>query len=186
MQDLLTEVLTAIVDHADEPVAALPRVPAAELATMQGVERGARRARTRRTACVHQLFEAQVDRTPDAIALVHRAQRVTYQQLDERANAVAAHLRELGVGPDSMVGVFIERSIDMVVGLLGILKAGAAYVPMDPAYPSVRIGMMLEDSHADVVLTHSRLADSVQGVRDVDRPRHVRRPPRRSRRRCPT
>src|SRR6476620_5113501 len=66
-----------------------------------------------------------------------------------------------------MVGIFVERSIDMVVGLRGIMKAGAAYVPMDPAYPSVRIGMMLEDSHADVVLTQSRLADSVHGVRDV-------------------
>ncbi len=164
VQDLLTEVLTAIVDHADEPVAALPRVPAAELTTMQAWNSGTARPFPG-TACVHQLFEAQVDRTPDAIALVHRAQQVTYQQLDERANAVAAHLRELGVGPDSMVGVFIDRSVDMVVGLLGILKAGAAYVPMDPAYPSVRIGMMLEDSHADVVLTHSRLADSVQGVR---------------------
>src|SRR6476620_4231460 len=66
-----------------------------------------------------------------------------------------------------MVGIFVERSVEMMVGLLGIMKAGAAYVPMDPAYPSVRIGMMLEDSHADVVLTHSRLADSLQGVSDV-------------------
>src|SRR4029077_1711814 len=115
----------------------------------------------------HQLFETQVDRTPDATALIHRARSLTYRELDERANAVAAHLRALGVGPDSMVGIFIDRSIDMVVGLLAIMKAGAAYVPMDPAYPSVRIGMMLEDSRADVVLTHSRLADSVHGVRDV-------------------
>jgi natural product biosynthesis luciferase-like monooxygenase protein len=168
VRDLLVEVLTAIVDHADAPVAELPRVPDGELGVMK-----AWNAATARDypsgACVHELFEAQVDLTPDAIALVHRAQRLTYRELDERANAVAAHLRELGAGPDAMVGIFIERSAEMVVGLLGILKAGAAYVPMDPAYPSVRIGMMLEDSHADIVLTHSRLADSVDSVGDGTR-----------------
>ena len=166
VRDLLVELLTATVDHADAPVGELPRMPSADLTVME-----AWNATTAREypsgACVHELFEAQVDHTPDAIALVHRAQRLTYRELDERANAVAAHLRELGAGPDAMVGIFLERSAEMVVGLLGILKAGAAYVPMDPAYPSVRIGMMLEDSHADIVLTHSRLADSIEGVRDV-------------------
>ncbi|MET0577236.1 MAG: MupA/Atu3671 family FMN-dependent luciferase-like monooxygenase, partial [Ilumatobacteraceae bacterium] len=163
---LFSEVLTALVDHADEPVGALPRVPAAELAVMEAWN-AATTCDYPDAACVHELFEAQVDRTPDSVAIVHRGQQLTYRELDQRANAVAAHLRELGVGPDSMVGIFIERSVEMVVGLFGILKAGAAYVPMDPAYPSVRIGMMLEDSRATVVLTHSRLADSIEGVGDV-------------------
>ena len=158
--------LTAIVDRADDPVAVLPRVPAAEQATMQQWNASTRRPYPSEV-CVHQLFEAQVDRTPDATALIYRTRSLTYRELDERANAVAAHLRRLGVGPDSMVGIFIDRSIDMMVGLLGIMKAGAAYVPMDPAYPSVRIAMMLEDSGAEVVLTHSTLADSLHGVRDV-------------------
>ena len=167
-RDLLVEMLTAIVDRADDPVAVLPRVPAAEQATMQQWNASTRRPYPSEV-CVHQLFEAQVDRTPDATALIYRARSLTYRELDERANAVAAHLRRLGVGPDSMVGIFIDRSIEMMVGLLGTMKAGAAYVPMDPAYPSVRIAMMLEDSGAEVVLTHSTLADSLHGVRDVVR-----------------
>ncbi|MGZ4739594.1 MAG: MupA/Atu3671 family FMN-dependent luciferase-like monooxygenase [Ilumatobacteraceae bacterium] len=166
VRDLLCEVLTAMVDHADQPVADLPRVPAAELAVMRAWNAATGREYASDLG-VHQFFEAQVDRTPDAIALIHRAQRLTYRELDGRANAVAAHLRDLGVGPDSMVGIFIERSVEMMVGLLGILKAGAAYVPMDPAYPSARIAIMLEDSNAQVVLTESRLVDSIEGVADV-------------------
>ncbi|MGZ4765262.1 MAG: MupA/Atu3671 family FMN-dependent luciferase-like monooxygenase, partial [Ilumatobacteraceae bacterium] len=166
VRDLLCEVLTAMVDHADQPVADLPRVPAAELAVMRAWNAATGREYPSDLG-VHQFFEAQVDRTPDAIALIHRAQRLTYRELDGRANAVAAHLRDLGVGPDSMVGIFIERSVEMMVGLLGILKAGAAYVPMDPAYPSARIAIMLEDSNAQVVLTESRLVDSIEGVADV-------------------
>jgi natural product biosynthesis luciferase-like monooxygenase protein len=166
VRELLIEVLTAIVDHPDGRVGDLPRMSVLERDAI-----AAWNAATAREyasgACVHELFEAQVDRTPDATAVIHRDQRLTYRQLDERANAVAAHLRDLGVGPDSMVGIFIERSVEMMVGLLGVLKAGAAYVPMDPSYPSVRIGMMLEDSHATVVLTHSRLAGSIEGVADV-------------------
>ena len=166
VRDLLREILIAIVDHPDALIADLPRIPAAERDVMAAWNTATAREYPA-GVCVHELFEAQVDRTPDAVALICRARRLTYRQLDERANAVAAHLRDVGVGPDSMVGIFIERSIEMMVGLLGILKAGAAYVPMDPAYPSVRIAMMLEDSHADVVLTHSRLAGSVSGVSEV-------------------
>jgi natural product biosynthesis luciferase-like monooxygenase protein len=166
VRDLLCEILTALVDRADEPVGALPRAPAGELAVMEGWNAATARPYPA-DARVHELFEGQVDRTPEATVLIHRAERLTYRELDDRANAVAAALRDLGVGPDSLVGVFIERSIDMMVGLLGILKAGAAYVPMDPAYPAVRIGMMLEDARADVVLTHSRLAGSVVGVAHV-------------------
>ena len=145
-------------------------MPADELATLQGWN-----ARTAQDypgdVCVHELIEAQAERTPDAIALIHRADQATYRELDERANAVATELRNLGVRPDSLVGIYVERSIDMMVGLLGILKAGGAYVPMDPAYPALRLAMMMEDSHAEVVLTHSRLAGSVTGVPHVVRGR---------------
>ena len=122
----------------------------------------------RADACIHQLFEEQVDRTPDATALVFRSHepdlpraRRAGQRRGARACAGSAS------GPDSMVGVFIDRSVEMMVGLLGILKAGGAYVPMDPGYPAGRVAMMLEDSHADVVLTHSRLVGSIDGVEAV-------------------
>ncbi|MCF5710658.1 amino acid adenylation domain-containing protein, partial [Pseudomonas syringae] len=100
------------------------------------------------------LFEAQVERTPDAVALVHDAAALTYTQLNERANRLAHHLRDLGVVPDVRVGICVERGADMVVGLLAILKAGGAYVPLDPAYPVDRIAYMLQDSEPAVVLAH--------------------------------
>ena len=112
-------------------------------------------------SCVHEAFEAQVDRSPDAIAVVFRGQSLTYRDLDTRANRIARELIALGVGPDVMVGVFVQRSLEMVAGLLGILKAGGAYVPMDPAYPRERISTMLEDTRAPVVVTLERLRGSL-------------------------
>ena len=87
-----------------------------------------------REACVHELVEAQVARTPGAVAVVFEGERVTYAELNARANRLAHHLRTLGVGPDVRVGICVERSVEMVVGLLGILKAGGAYVPLDSSY----------------------------------------------------
>ena len=95
---------------------------------------------------VHQLIEAQVELTPDAEALVFAGQRLTYTQLNRRANRLAHRLMDAGVGPDVLVGLAVERSIDMVVGLLAVLKAGGAYVPLDPEYPRERLAYMLEDS----------------------------------------
>ncbi|MDX9625458.1 non-ribosomal peptide synthetase [Pseudomonas fragariae (ex Marin et al. 2024)] len=106
-------------------------------------------------ACVHQLFEAQVEKTPEAIALVFEARTFTYAQLNARANQLAHHLIGLGIGPDDRVAICVERSPEMVVGLLGILKAGAAYVPLDPAYPEQRLRYMLEDSAPAAVLVQS-------------------------------
>jgi len=103
--------------------------------------------------CIHQLFEAQAEQTPEAVAVVFEDEQLTYGELNRRANQVAHHLRSLDVCPDSLVGICIERSLEMVVGLLGILKAGGAYVPLDPAYPSERLAFMLEDSQAPVLLT---------------------------------
>ncbi len=110
-----------------------------------------------RDRCIHQLFEAQVERTPEAIALVFAGEKVTYQQLNRRANQLAHHLRKLSIGPEVLVGVCVDRSIEMVVGLLGILKAGGAYVPLDPSYPAERLAYMLEDSGVQVLLTQQRL-----------------------------
>lgn len=104
--------------------------------------------------CVHQLFEAQVLQRPEAVALVFAGQQLTYRQLNVRANGLAHRLRERGVGPDVLVGIALERSVDMVVGLLAILKAGGAYVPLDPEYPQDRLAYMIEDSRIQLLLTH--------------------------------
>ena len=103
--------------------------------------------------CVHELFESQVERTPDAIAVVFEDQQLSYRELNNRANQLAHYLRKHGVGPDELVGICVARSIETVIGLLGILKAGGAYVPMDPSYPKERLGFMIEDTHAGIVLT---------------------------------
>jgi len=105
--------------------------------------------------CVQELFEAQVETTPDAIALVFADEQLTYGELNARANQLARYLRRLGVAPDSLVGVCINRSFAMVVALLGILKAGSAYVPLDPAYPEQRLAFMLQDAQIGLVLTDS-------------------------------
>src|SRR5262249_28264971 len=107
--------------------------------------------------CIHELFEAQVARTPDAVAVVFAEQALTYQELNRRANKLAHHLQGLGVGPEVRVGIYVERSIDMVVGLLGIIKAGGAYVPLDPSYPQERLTFILRDAQVPVWLTQQRL-----------------------------
>ncbi len=106
--------------------------------------------------CVHQLVEKQAQRTPEAIAVVHQGQGLTYAQLNARANQLAHRLRELGAAPDERVGICLERSIDLVAGLLAILKSGAAYVPLDASYPAQRLAFMLEDSQPVVLLTDSK------------------------------
>ncbi|MDO7929923.1 amino acid adenylation domain-containing protein [Pseudomonas sp. KFB-139] len=125
------------------------------------------------TQTIHGLFEAQVERTPQAIALVHGNERLSYQTLNERANRLAHHLRNQGVQPDSRVGICVQRGVDMVVGLLAILKAGGAYVPLDPAYPVDRIAYMLQDSAPTAILAHAAshelLATSSAPVIELDR-----------------
>jgi len=109
--------------------------------------------------CIHQLVEQQVEKTPDNVAVVFEDQSLTYAELNTRANQLAHHLRTLGVGAETLVAIACERSLEIVVGMLGILKAGAAYVPLDPAYPKDRLAYMLEDSAASVLLTQSWLKD---------------------------
>ncbi|MEH1894384.1 MAG: amino acid adenylation domain-containing protein [Nostoc sp.] len=109
--------------------------------------------------CIHQLFEAQVERTPDAVAVVFEDEQLTYCELNTRANQLAHYLQALGVKPEVLVGICVERSLDMVIGLLAILKAGGAYVPLDPMYPPERLAFMLENADIFVLLTHKRLAE---------------------------
>ncbi|NEQ81204.1 MAG: amino acid adenylation domain-containing protein, partial [Moorea sp. SIO2I5] len=109
--------------------------------------------------CIHQLFEEQVEKTPDAIAVVFEEQSLTYSQLNRQANQLAHYLQKLGVVPETLVGICVERSIEMVVGLLAILKAGGAYVPLDPNYPQERISYILADSQASVLLTTEKLVN---------------------------
>ena len=111
--------------------------------------------------CVHQLFEIQAERTPQATALVLEGWRLSYRELNQRANRLARHLRALGIGPEATVGICLERSPEAIVGLLGILKAGGAYVPLDPDYPRERLSFMVEDAGARVVLTITRWLDKL-------------------------
>ncbi len=122
---------------------------------------------------IAQLFEQQVARTPDAVAVVSAGRSLTYRELDQRSNRLARHLQQLGVRPETLVGIAVERSVEMMVGLLAILKAGGAYVPMDPSYPAQRIALMIEDSEAQVILatesTRSRLGKSARRIVSIDR-----------------
>ncbi|MEH1901876.1 MAG: amino acid adenylation domain-containing protein [Nostoc sp.] len=111
--------------------------------------------------CIHQLFEEQVEKTPEAVAVVFENQQLTYYQLNQKANQIAHHLQSLGVGPDDLVAICVERSLEMVVGLLGILKAGGAYVPLDYNYPQERLSYMLTDSGVEVLLTQESLLESL-------------------------
>ena len=107
--------------------------------------------------CFHQLFEEQVKRTPEAVAVIFEGHRMTYRELNQRANQLAHYLRKLGVGPEVLVGICVERSLEMVIGLLGILKAGGAYVPLDPNYPLERLAFIVGDIQAAVLLTQQSL-----------------------------
>jgi amino acid adenylation domain-containing protein len=109
--------------------------------------------------CVHELFERQVERTPEAVALVHENERVTYAELNARANRIAHALGERGVGPEVLVGLYLDRSVEMVASMLGVLKAGGAYLPLDPAYPEWRLAFTLEDARAAAIITQPHLLE---------------------------
>jgi amino acid adenylation domain-containing protein len=118
-----------------------------------------------RDKCLHELFEAQVERTPDATALVFEDQQLTYRDLNRRANQVAHYLRKHGVAPEVLVGICVERSLEMVVGMLGILKAGGAYVPMNPAYPKERLAYMQAETQIAFLVTKQGLLDYFPGFK---------------------
>ncbi|WP_332959592.1 non-ribosomal peptide synthetase/type I polyketide synthase, partial [Microcoleus sp. AR_TQ3_B6] len=145
-------ILTGIVANPQQQVSEFPILTAAERYQLL-VEWNDTHLAFPQDLCIHQLFEAQVEQTPDAVAVVFEDKQLTYRELNCRANQLAHHLQALGVKPEVLVGICIDRSLEMVIGLLGILKAGGAYVPLDPAYPSERLTFMLEDSQAPVLLT---------------------------------
>lgn len=150
-------VLEGMVAKPEQPLTQVPLLTAAERHQLL-VEWNDTRIDYPKNQCLHQLIEAQVARTPDVAAVVFAQQRLTYQELDARANQLAHHLRTLGVGPDVLVGVCLQRSLELMVALLGVLKAGGAYVPLDPDYPRDRLAFMLQDAQTPVLLTHSSLA----------------------------
>jgi aspartate racemase len=115
------------------------------------------------TKCVHQLFEEQAEKTPGAIAIVFDETHLTYSQLNEKANQLAYYLQGKGVGPETMVGICVERSLELIIGLLGILKAGGAFVPLDTNYPKERLMFMLEDTGVTLLLTQKKLENYFSG-----------------------
>ena len=152
--------LEAIVAEPTTRVNELPMLSPAERQQLL-VEWNATATDAPATQTIQELFEAQVVRTPEAVAVVYEDQQLTYGELNGRANQLARYLRTRGVGPDVLVGLCVERSLAMLVGLLGILKAGGAYVPLDPTYPTERLAYMLADSRPQVVLTQSGLRASI-------------------------
>jgi len=155
--------LSGIVENPDQPIAALPLMTTEEMNQLL-VTWNNTQAEFPRDLCVHQLFEAQAARTPEAVAAVlpatasHPRQVITYQELNRRSNQLANYLRRNGVGPEEIVGLYLERSIEMLAGLLGVLKAGGAYLPLDPAYPQERLNLMLSDAQVQIVVTQERFA----------------------------
>ncbi len=164
----LTTLLKGIAADPDQPLTHLPLLSDSERHQLV-VGWNATAVAYDRNRCIHSVFEDQVAKTPDAVALICGQERLTYRQLNRRSNQLARYLMALGVGPDVAVGVYLERDADLVVGLLGVLKAGGAYVPLDPAFPSHRIAFVLNDASVPVVLTTAALAKDVSadGVRHV-------------------
>ncbi len=114
--------------------------------------------------CIHELFMQQVTNNPDKIALVYQDETLSYQQLNDKSHQLALYLQSLGVKPDSLVGLCVGRSLEMIVGMMGVLQAGGAYVPLDPDYPDDRLAYMLEDSQAAIVLTQEKLKEKLSAL----------------------
>ncbi|MEG4073438.1 amino acid adenylation domain-containing protein [Microcoleus sp. Pol14C2] len=158
----LQTLLESIVANPQQKISKLSMLTAAELAQLQ--EWNQTQANYPQDKCVHQLFEAQVDRSPDAIAAVfaqNLQQQLTYREINSKSNQLAHYLQQLGVGPDVLVAICMERSLEIAIAVLGVLKAGAAYVPLDPAYPQERLTFMLADTQAPVILTQSHLVSEL-------------------------
>ena len=153
----LVRLLGSAVAEASRPVGELAVLSAPERSTI--LEGWNDTARPVAATTLPALFAEQAARTPDAVAVLFEERRLSYAELDAHANQLAHHLRGLGVGPESIVGLLVERSAEMLIGLIGILKAGAAYLPLDPDYPAERLGFMLDDSGAAVLVTQHGLPE---------------------------
>jgi amino acid adenylation domain-containing protein len=157
--------LEGAVADPGRPVALLPFCTPHELQLLASWNKTA--ARPSDSTCLHQLFEAQAERTPTSQAIIFVNERITYLELNRRANKIAHRLRALGVGPETLVCICMERSVQMVAAMIGILKAGGAYVPVDPKYPKDRVAFMLEDSRATVIITQDQFIEQLpkEGVK---------------------
>jgi len=158
MAEHLQQLLGGIVNCPDVPVSELPLLTLAERWQML-LDWNATEVDYPKDRYIHQLFEAQAEKTPDAVAVVFEGQTQSYSELNAKANQLAHYLQGKGVGPDVLVGICVERSVEMVVGLLGILKAGGAYLPLDPSYPQDRLEFMLRDVAPPIVLTQAGLLE---------------------------
>ncbi|MFP4409895.1 amino acid adenylation domain-containing protein [Coleofasciculus sp.] len=147
--------LEGIVANSQQQLSELPLLSATERQQLL-VEWNDTKTNYPKDLCIHQLFEAQVLKSPDAVAVVFEQEQLTYRELNARSNQLAHHLKQLGGGLEVLVGIYIERSLEMLVGLLGILKAGCAYVPLDPAYPQERLDHILSDSQIPILLTQQK------------------------------
>ncbi|MDX6384576.1 MAG: hypothetical protein QOK48_2149, partial [Blastocatellia bacterium] len=152
--------LQAIVVNPDQRVTELPLLTDSEQDQILNGWNGNRRAFPQNSS-IHTLFEAQVEKTPAAIAVEFQGESLTYRQLNQRANQLAHALRSRGIGPDKLVGICVHRSFEMLVGMLGVLKAGGAYVPLDPANPADRLAFMIEDADLSLVLTQKQLVNDI-------------------------
>ncbi|MBE1491976.1 non-ribosomal peptide synthetase [Plantactinospora soyae] len=162
----LVRLLQAVVVDPTRAVSAADFLDAAERTEVTGVADLFRIDAVPPTRCVHEVFEERVVASPDAVAVVFEGVELSYAEVNARANRLAHRLRGLGVGPESLVGVCLERGVELVPALLGVLKSGAAYLPLDPAQPVDRLGFMVGDAGASVVLTQSALSDTVAGFHD--------------------
>jgi len=156
----LQNLLDAIVIDPDQRVTDLPLLTQSEQYQLLN-EWNSDRMSFPQNLCIHTLFEQQVEKTPDAIAVEFLDEQLTYRELNRRANQLAHFLRSRGVGADALVGICINRSLEMLVGMLGVLKAGGAYVPLDPAYPAERLAFMIDDAGLSLVLTQDSLTNQV-------------------------
>jgi amino acid adenylation domain-containing protein len=149
--------LEGIVANPEQQICDLPLLPKTEQHQLLVEWNNTQTNYIQNKCCIHELFEAQVERSPDAIAVIFEDEQLTYEELNHRANQLAHYLRSLGVKPEVLVGICVERSLEMVIGILAILKAGGAYLPLDPAYPQERLAFMLADAQVSVLLTQQRL-----------------------------
>ncbi|MEG4576129.1 amino acid adenylation domain-containing protein [Microcoleus sp. N3A4] len=152
--------LEGIVANPEYPLKNLPILTAAERQQLL-VEWNNTQTNYPESACIHQLFEVQAEQTPDAVAVVFGEQQLTYHQLNCRANQLAHYLQTLGAGPEVLAGICLDRSMDAIVSLLAVLKAGSAYLPLDPAYPKERLDFMLSDAQISVLLTQQHLVEKL-------------------------
>ncbi len=160
MLECFNTLLGGLISNPDQQVCALPLLSPAQ--RQQVIKQGGDAAvEYPRHRCIHQLFEDQAKRTPERIAVVFEHQCLTYSELNQRANQLGRYLQRLGVGPESLVAICFERSLDLVAGMVAVLKAGAAYLLLEPTHPKERLGFMLEDSRAQVLLTQEQYLQTV-------------------------